>query len=129
MLDTNIVSYLIRDPGGRVGDRFARHGDDGVCVSIVTAAELRFGAMKRQSVRLTRRIEEMLSRIDILPFEVPADAVYSELRAKLEAAGRVIGPTDLPIAAHALSMGVTLVTHNLAEFRRVPRLTVESWLE
>ncbi|HEX5325593.1 MAG TPA: type II toxin-antitoxin system VapC family toxin [Acetobacteraceae bacterium] len=129
MLDTNIVSDLIRNPQGRAAKRLHRHGEQGICVSIITAAELRYGAARRQSDRLLRRIEVVLSMIDVLPFEVPADADYGSIRAALEAAGRTVGPTDLFIAAHARSMRVTLVTHNTAEFRRVPGLTVENWLE
>jgi tRNA(fMet)-specific endonuclease VapC len=128
MLDTNIVSDLIRNPGGRATARLRQHGEAGVCVSIITAAELRFGAAKRQSSRLTSRVAAVLSTIDVLPFDVPADAEYGIIRSELEAAGQTIGPTDLFIAAHACSMGVTLITHNVGEFRRVRGLKVEDWL-
>ena len=69
-----------------------------------------------------------MSTIDILPFDVPADAEYGAIRVELEAVGRPIGPTDLFIAAHACSMGVTLITHNAEDFRRVRGLKVEDWL-
>ena len=127
MLDTNIVSDLIRNPQGRAAERLQRHGEAGICVSIITAAELRYGAAKRGSVRLQRRVEVVLSTIDVLPLDVPADAEYGVIRAELEAAGQPIGPTDLFIAAHARAIGVTLVTHNVGEFRRVRGLTVENW--
>jgi tRNA(fMet)-specific endonuclease VapC len=129
MLDTNIVSDLIRNPTGRARERLRRHGDEGICVSIITAAELRYGAAKRGSARLLTRVESVLSTIDVLAFDVPADAEYGRIRAELEVAGQPIGPTDLFIAAHACSIGVTLVTHNLGEFRRVRGLQVETWLE
>ena len=129
MLDTNIVSDLIRNPQGRVAARLADHGEEGICLSIVTAAELRYGAAKKGSVRLLSRVEDVLASVDVLPFDVPSDTEYGSLRAKLEAIGKPIGPTDLFIAAQALALRVTLVTRNLREFRRVRGLNVENWLE
>lgn len=105
-----------------------QRGEAGICVGIITAGELRYGAAKRQSARLAGRVEAALSTIDVLPFDVPADTEYGRIRAELEAAGQPIGPTDLLIAARASSMGVTLVTHNVGEFRRVRGLKVEDWL-
>ncbi len=129
MLNTNIVSDLIRNPQGRAAARLRQHGEAGLCVSIITAAELCYGPAKRGSARLLGRVEAVLSAIDVLPFDVPADTEYGAIRAELEAAGQPIGPTDMFIAAHARALGVTLVTHNVAEFRRVRGLTVENWLE
>jgi tRNA(fMet)-specific endonuclease VapC len=129
MLDTNIVSDLIRHPQGRAARRLHQHGETGICISIITAAELRCGAAKRGSTQLLDRVEAVLSVIDILPFDVPADVEYGAIRTELEAAGQPIGPTDLFVAAHARAVGVTLVTHNVAEFRRVRGLMVENWLE
>jgi tRNA(fMet)-specific endonuclease VapC len=129
MLDTNIVSDLIRNAKGRARERLRQHGEEGVCVSIITAAELRYGAARRGSARLLSQVEAVLSTIDVLAFDLPADAEYGRIRAELEAEGRPIGPTDLFIAAHACSMGATLVTHNVDEFRRVRGLQVENWLE
>lgn len=129
MLDTNIVSDLIRNPHGKAAHRLARHGSDGICISIVTSAELRYGAAKRASTRLWNQVEVVLASLDILPFETPADFRYGEIRAILTAAGTPIGLNDLWIAAHALALGATLITHNLAEFRRVPGLAVETWLD
>ncbi len=128
MLDTNIVSDLMRHPQGRAAQRQAAHGDAGLCVSIVTAAELRFGIAKAGSRRLGDRLDAVLATIDVVPFASPADIHYGALRAKLQAAGIVIGPNDLFIAAHALALQVTLVTRNLAEFSRVPGLVLEDWL-
>lgn len=128
MLDTNIVSDLIRNPHGRAAARLADHGVDGVCLSIVIAAELRFGAAKSGSPRLVSRVDAVLATIDILPFDVPADREYGMLRAELETAGTPIGANDLLIAAHARVLGVTLITRNLSEFRRVRGLTSENWL-
>jgi tRNA(fMet)-specific endonuclease VapC len=129
MLDTNIVSDLIRNPQGRAAEKLRQHGEEGICVSIITAAELRYGAAKRGSARLLRRVEAVLSTIDVLAFDAPADTEYGRIRAELEAKGQPIGPTDLFIAAHACSIGATLVTHNVGEFRRVSGLLVDNWLE
>ncbi len=129
MLDTNIVSDLVRNPQGRAAERLRQHGEDGVCVSIITSAELRYGCAKKRSARLLSQVEAILSAIDILPFDVPADAEYGVIRAELGAAGQPIGPTDLFIAAHARSQRVVLVTRNTAEFRKVSGLKVENWLE
>ena len=128
MLDTNIISDLIRHPGGKAANRIRKLGADGQCVSIITAAELRFGAAKRGSPHLTELVEQILGEIDILPFAAPADQTYASIRNDLEAAGRPIGPNDLLIAAHAVSVGAILVTGNLKEFKRVRGMKVENWL-
>jgi tRNA(fMet)-specific endonuclease VapC len=128
MLDTNIVSDLVRSPQGRVFDRIAALGSDGMCISIITAAELRYGCAKKQSPRLLAQVEAILGSLDILPLDVPADAGYAGIRAELEAAGTPIGPNDLLIAAHACATGATLVTANASAFERVQGLRVENWL-
>lgn len=128
MLDTNIVSDLMRNPQGRVFDRIRRVGSDRLCVSIITAAEIRYGCAKKGSARLLAQAEAILETIDIMPFDVPADAEYGGIRSELEAAGKTIGPNDLLIAAHAYALGTTLVTDNVDEFSRVRGLTVENWL-
>jgi len=128
MLDTNIVSDLVRSPQGRVFERIAALGGDGICISIITAAELRYGCAKMGSARLLAQVDAILSSLEILPFDVPADAGYAGIRAGLEAAGRPIGPNDLLIAAHAHAAGATLVTANIGEFERVEGLHVENWL-
>lgn len=128
MLDTNIVSDLVRSPQGRIFDRIAALGGDNMCISIITAAELRYGCAKKGSPRLLAQIEAILGSIEILPFDVPADTEYAGIRAELEAAGKPIGPNDLLIAAHACAADVTLVTANVSEFERVRGLRTENWL-
>ncbi|NBC15002.1 MAG: PIN domain-containing protein [Gammaproteobacteria bacterium] len=128
LLDTNILSDLIRHPAGRIRDYIAERGEESVCTSIVVAAELRFGAAKKGSERLTTQLEAVLAALDILPFEEPADRHYADIRTALERAGMPIGANDLLIAAHALARHLTLVTDNTDEFRRVPGLTIENWL-
>lgn len=128
LLDTNIVSDLIRNPLGKAAKRQQREGDDSVCTSIIVAAELRYGAAKHGSPRLLSLVEGVLGSIPVLPFDIPADAEYAEIRAGLEAAGKPIGPNDMLIAAHAHALSLTLVTAD-AEFSRIPNLQVENWLE
>ena len=126
MLDTNIVSELIRNPAGRTAQRVRAEGKT-VCVSVIVAAELRYGCAKKVSRQLARRVEEFLSEVAVLPFEPPCDDHYGTIRAALEATGRPIGSNDLLIAAHARALGATVVTANVDEFRRVPGLAVENW--
>ncbi len=128
MLDTNIVSDLVRNPQGAVYDKIVDLGADGLVVSIITAAELRYGCAKKGSAKLLAQVEAILAALDILPLDVPADTEYAGIRAELEDAGKPIGPNDLLIAAHAYAVGATLVTANTAEFERVRGLTVENWL-
>jgi tRNA(fMet)-specific endonuclease VapC len=128
MLDTNIVSDLIRNPQGRVAKRIGRAGEDRICTSIIVAAELRYGCAKSGSSRLRKAVEDLLGEINVLPFDVPADGKYGAIRAGLEAAGKPIGGNDLLIAAHAHATGATIVTANADEFKRVPGLKVENWL-
>jgi tRNA(fMet)-specific endonuclease VapC len=128
MLDTNVISDLIRDPQGRCAKRIAKVGENRICTSIIVAAELRYGCAKRNSKRLTKAVEDLLAEIDVLPFEAPADAEYGAIRAALERAGKPIGGNDLMIAAHACAVGATVVSANADEFQRVRSLKVENWL-
>lgn len=127
LLDTNIVSELVRDPHGAVARRIARVGEDSVCTSIVVACELRYGAAKKGSRRLSAQLEAILDALAVLPLEAGADRHYGEIRAHLERLGRPIGANDLLIAAHARAAGLQLVTRNLDEFARVPGLKVKDW--
>lgn len=128
LLDTSIVSDLIRNPQGRIVARIGEIGEDRICTSIVVAAELRYGAVKRGSARLTTQVDKILGVLEILPFAAPAEIVYGKLRAALEALGTPIGANDLLIAAQALALGYTLVTDNEREFSRVDGLPLENWL-
>jgi tRNA(fMet)-specific endonuclease VapC len=127
-LDTNILSDLIRDPQGRAAKRIAKVGEDQICTSVIVAAELRYACAKSGSRRLIEAVEELLSEIDILPFDGPAEAAYGMIRAALEASGKPIGGNDLLIAAHAQAIAATIVTANESEFKRVRGLKVENWL-
>ena len=129
LLDTNIVSDLIRQPNGRVKEKIAELGESSICISLIVASEIRFGCAKKDSKPLTERAEMILQALPILPLEEPVDAHYAEIRSTLEAQGQPIGPNDLLIAAHARCLGLTLVTANKEEFSRVKGLQVENWLK
>lgn len=129
LLDTNILSDLVRNPQGRVAACIAQVGEKSVCTSVVVASELRFGAVKRNAPRLAAQVDAILAALEIRPYDIPADREYAKLRFHLEQAGRPIGPNDMLIAAHALALESTLVTANTGEFSRVPGLAVENWLE
>ena len=127
LLDTNAVSQLIRQPDGEVARRVAALEPGSFAISVVVAAELRYGAERRGSSRLSRQLEAVFSAIHVLPLEEPVDRHYGAIRSELERVGQPIGSNDLLIAAHAKALGVTLVTNNLGEFRRVSGLLVEDW--
>jgi tRNA(fMet)-specific endonuclease VapC len=129
LLDTNILSNLIRDPQGRIAERIKIVGEQSICTSIVVAAELRYGAAKKASPRLTEQVEVVLGVIEILPLELPADEIYGSIRTQLELAGTPIGGNDLIIAAHAITLDLTLVSDNEREFARVAGLRIENWLK
>lgn len=128
LLDTNIVSDLVRNPQGKVAAKIVKVGEDSIATSIIVASELHYGAAKKGSVRLSKQLEVVLVAMLVLPFEAPADVRYGDLRVALEKAGKPIGANDLLIAAHALALDLVLVTANAREFRRVRGLKVENWV-
>jgi tRNA(fMet)-specific endonuclease VapC len=123
-----VVSDLVRNPQGKVAAQIADVGEESVCTSIIVAAELRYGAARKGSERLLAQLVSVLGALEILPFEKPAEITYGDLRARLEAAGKPIGGNDMLIAAHAISLGLTIVTENEREFSRVEGLPFENWL-
>src|SRR5437016_12368750 len=128
LLDTNIVSDLVRNPQGRVAQHIRKVGEAQVCTSIIVAAELRYGAAKKGSPQLSAQLEAVLGVLAVLPFETPADAAYGLLRTRLEQAGTPIVANDLLIAAHTLLLGYTIVTYNEKEFTRLRILRRENWI-
>ena len=128
LLDTNVLSDLVRNPRGRVAEEITKVGESAVATSIIVAAELRFGAVKSGSKRLATQLDAILERLIIFPFDAPADEQYGQLRHDLQKKGQVIGANDMLIAAHTLALGRTLVTDNLGEFKRVRGLSTKNWL-
>ncbi|MFM7407227.1 MAG: type II toxin-antitoxin system VapC family toxin [Cuspidothrix sp.] len=128
LLDTNIISELIKNPRGVIFSKIQEVGEDKVCTSIIVACESRFGAQKKNSPKLIEKLEIILNSIEILPLNHPVEQYYAEIRTDLEQQGTPIGSNDLLIAAHALTLNLTVVTNNIREFSRVPKLKVENWL-
>ena len=128
LLDTNIISDLIRNPQGKVAQHIHRVGEAQVCTSIIVAAELRCRATQKGSPKLSSQLEAVLGALEILPLETPAYAEYGELRTQLERVGTPIGANDLFIAAQALALGYAVVSDNDKEFSGVKDLRCENWL-
>jgi len=130
LLDTNILSELIKRPGGFTVKKIALLEDeDSCCTSTIVACELRYGALKKGSPILTDKVNQLLETIAVLPLKPNVDEHYARLRVTLEQAGTPIGSNDLLIAAHACALDLVLVTANVKEFSRIPDLLVENWLE
>ncbi|MEQ8466434.1 PIN domain-containing protein [Coleofasciculus sp. E2-BRE-01] len=128
LLDTNIISELVKHPRGQIFTKIQSVGEATICTSIIVACELRFGARKKNSPQLTQNIEAILDSLEILPLTYPVEQYYAEIRTHLEQQGTPIGGNDLLIAAHALSLNLTVITNNVREFSRVPNLKLENWL-
>ena len=129
MLDTNICIYLINHRPPHVRNRFDAHLTGDIGVSVVTAMELAFGVEKSGSERNRAALETFLLPLEIAPLDDAVTPRFARLRADLERRGTPIGSYDLQIAAHALTLGCTLVTNNLRGFERVDGLPLENWAE
>jgi tRNA(fMet)-specific endonuclease VapC len=129
LLDTNIISELVKNPRGIIFSKIQSIGEEKICTSIIVACELKFGARKKNSPQLLQKIELILDTIEILPLTDPVEEYYAEIRTYLEQQGTPIGGNDLLISAHAVTLDLTIVTANVREFSRVPNLKVENWLE
>lgn len=128
LLDTNIISDLVRNPDGAVAGTLESLVEHEVCTSIIVAAELRFGVEKKGAFRLAIQLEALLEDIQVAAFESPAERSYATVRAQLERDGTPISGNDMLIAAHAITLDAVLVTANVREFQRVEGLKVENWL-
>ena len=126
LLDTSVCVYLIREKPRSILERFNEHAVGDIGISVITLAELEYGVSKSSKPAKNKAALDQF----VAPLEVgarSATAVYGKLRVTLEKKGQSIGSMDLLIAAHALSLNVRLVTHNVREFGRVPGLRVETW--
>jgi tRNA(fMet)-specific endonuclease VapC len=129
LLDTNICIYLIKKRPPQVIAKFKKLQLEDVAISSVTLAELEYGVKKSQAKEKNQQaLEEFISPLIVLPFDKQAASYYGDLRASLERMGTPIGSLDFMIAAHALSLGITLVTNNTKEFVRVSGLNIENWV-
>jgi tRNA(fMet)-specific endonuclease VapC len=132
LLDTNIISDMMRNPQGRANlqleVRIAQSKSPlRVCTSVVVDCEVRYGLRRKSSSKLDRAYTNLLQVVEVLPLDALVTPHYASLRARLEQAGKSIGANDSLIAAHALALGATLITAD-AEFSRVPDLALENWL-
>ena len=129
MLDTNICFYLIKKKPPQVIHRLLSLRISDVCLSSITLAELEYGVEKSERPEQNRwALTEFLAPMDILPFDDAAARKYGILRRHLEKIGKPIGAMDMLIGAHALSLGVVLVTNNADEFHRIENLSIENWV-
>jgi tRNA(fMet)-specific endonuclease VapC len=129
MLDTNICIYLIKQQPREVIDKFKGIIPGEIAISSVTVAEMMYGVGKSQHKQRNKSaLESFLAPLEIVDFDFKAAQHYGAIRAYLEKMGTPIGAYDLMIAAHALSLGLILVTNNEREFQRIPNLIVENWV-
>jgi tRNA(fMet)-specific endonuclease VapC len=126
LLDTDTVSYALRGQGDVVTN-IRGHRPSDLCISAISVAELRFGAESRGSKKLHRALDGFLHGIATVAFDQRAANSFGSIAALLEARGEPIGPLDTMIAAHAISIGATMVTNNTKHFSRVPDLLIENW--
>jgi len=128
MLDTDICSYIIRERPLQVLEHFKQVEMEQLCISVVTYAELIYGVEHSSSKKVNRVvIDDFVQHLTIVPWDEEAAEHYGNIRAYLQAEGKIIGSMDMMIAAHARSRKMTLVTNNDKHFKRVPKLTVENW--
>ena len=130
MLDTNICIYIIKQKPKSVIDKFKKMKNANICISSITYSELLYGAEKSSNIaKNLLALTMFLSNIEILSYDESASIDYGIIRSKLEKQGKIIGPLDMLIAAHAKSLNITLVSNNLKEFERVDGLKLENWVE
>ena len=130
MLDTNICIYIIKNKPESVIKELKRHDPKEICISAITYAELIHGVEKSMAVDKNRlALTLLLSNIEVLDFDINAANNYGKIRTYLEKQGTPIGPLDMMIAAHAQSLGCSIVTNNIKEFMRVPNLGVCNWVK
>jgi tRNA(fMet)-specific endonuclease VapC len=132
LLDTNILSDMMRTPEGRAAQRLRSllTGDVSVhlCTSVIVQCELLFGLRRRTQPRWHTQYQRLMDSLDVMPLQADAVLHYAQLRTHLELVGTPLSPNDLLIAAHALALDATLVSADV-DFARVQGLTLENWLE
>ncbi len=128
MLDTDTCIYIIKQKFPEVLEHLEKHSPGEIGISAITLSELQYGVAKSQYIQKNRQaLSEFLIPLEIVDFDERAAEAYGNIRTELEKEGKPIGSMDMLIASHALSLGVTLVTSNIREFKRVPKLKVVNW--
>ena len=128
LLDTNVVIYVLKRRPIRVLEIFNKNTNR-MAISNITLSELIYGAEK--SIKIDKNleaIEDIISHLEVLPYDAKASQHYGQIKAGLEKKGKIIGENDIHIAAHTIGQGLILVTNNLKEFKRVPNLALENWI-
>ena len=129
MLDTNICIYIIKQQPVDVLKRFLEYQIGDIGISSITLSELRYGVAKStHQEKNAKALDEFITPLEVVSFDEEAAHVYGEVRATLEKAGTPIGAMDMLIAAHAVSLGIPLVTNNTREFARITSLNVIDWI-
>ena len=129
LIDTNICIYIMNEHPPEVIQSFREIGIGNICISSITVSELQYGVWKSKQIQKNiRRLDEFLSPFEILAYDEKAANYYGRIRSLLEKQGNVIGPLDMLIAAHALSVDLTLITNNEKEFKRVKSLKIKNWV-
>jgi tRNA(fMet)-specific endonuclease VapC len=129
LLDTNICIFIIKQQPVAVLKRFLEYQIGDIGISSITLSELRYGVAKStHQEKNTKALDEFITPLEVVSFDEEAAHVYGDIRAALEKAGTPIGAMDILIAAHAISLGITLVTNNTREFVRIPTLNSIDWI-
>jgi tRNA(fMet)-specific endonuclease VapC len=129
MLDTNICIYVIKNYPPKLRERFNRLAEQ-LCMSSITLAELVYGAEKSaRRLENLQAVEQFSARLEVLPFAPKAAVHFGQIRAEVERLGKPVGPLDMLIGAHARAEGLIVVTNNVREFRRLPGVRVENWVD
>ncbi len=128
MLDTNICIYIVKQQPVAVLKRFLEYQIGDIGISSITLSELRYGVAKStHQEKNTKALDEFITPLEIISFDEEAAHIYGDIRAALEKAGTPIGAMDMLIAAHAVSLGIPLITNNIREFVRIPTLNIIDW--
>lgn len=129
LLDTDTCSHILRAGSGAIWDTLDRLEERSAAISVITLGELQFGvALKPMATRIAAQLDILLRYLHVAPLNTDTCLHYGRIRSALQVKGTPIGPNDLWIAAHALALGLTLVTNNTREFKRVSGLKLENWM-
>jgi len=127
MLDTDIVSFFVKDNPKSIRKRVVKQSGDELCISAVTLAELMFGLKKNYSKQLDFWLHEILEKFKVIPFDENSASFYGDIRAEQEKSGELLDNMDMLIAASALKTGAVLVSHNVKHFSKIKGLKAEDW--
>ena len=127
MLDTDTVSFFIKDNPKGIRVKVAKHDKDEFCISAITCAELMFGLKRNYSEQLDFWLHEILDKFKVIAFDDISAAIYGDIRAALEKSGTPLDNMDMLIAASAISLGATLITHNIKHFSKIKGLKARDW--